>query len=327
MGRGFFPFPPEEVTWDLSENKRKEIVELGLPDDGYDYLQHLKDPAANVSSSDNASAPAAEGPRVFLPAPFVEPPPEDVKYVDARTLPQQTATADVDILQVLGGVAPFARDLDEQPSNRANDVDALNEIMRELENADDDADDGGSGDLLDDFVSTAAAQVTSSNLSTARGSGHGALSFIEEEEELSGQSEGSQGTDDDELESRLGRGYVGSIASTYWRPERTDRGGLATLDERFEQLALEYDSDELGELDDIEGGGAGLEVFGSLLEKSMGEQASRVPVIDGAHPAQGPTHAAKALDRHDDDARIAVEKETLAQNICRRRDSGASAGS
>ncbi len=41
----------------------------------------------------------------------------------------------------------------------ANDVDALNEIMRELENADDDADDGGSGDLLDDFVSTAAAQV------------------------------------------------------------------------------------------------------------------------------------------------------------------------
>ncbi len=40
----------------------------------------------------------------------------------------------------------------------------------------------------------------------------------------------------------------------------------------------------------------------------MGEQASRVPVIDGAHPAQGPTHAAKALDRHDDDARIAVEK-------------------
>ncbi len=75
--------------------------------------------------------------------------------------------------------------------------------------------------------------MTSSNLSTARGSGHGALSFIEEEEELSGQSEGSQDTDDDELESRLGRGYVGSIASTYWRPERTDRGGLATLDERL----------------------------------------------------------------------------------------------
>ncbi len=71
MGRGFFPFPPEEVTWDLSENKRKEIVELGLPDDGYDYLQHLKDPAANVSSSDNASAPAAEGELLCKPTSVV----------------------------------------------------------------------------------------------------------------------------------------------------------------------------------------------------------------------------------------------------------------
>lgn len=112
----------------------------------------------------------------------------------------------VDILQVLGGVAPFARDLDEQPSNSAQhlfswhfvcvtlqrmsvvypahsyllqrgephsvtlthllcsgvtDVNALNDIMRELENADDDADDAGIDDFLDDFVSTAAAKVLS----------------------------------------------------------------------------------------------------------------------------------------------------------------------
>ena len=134
MGRDFEPFPPEEITWDLPNNKRKEIVELGLPDDGYDYLQHLRDPAANVFSSHDPNVPAAEGegapfatsrreqalssqselnlffrtntnqtfispagPRVFLPAAYVEPPPEDIKYVDARSLPQQTATDDVSL--------------------------------------------------------------------------------------------------------------------------------------------------------------------------------------------------------------------------------------
>ena len=61
MDRDFGPFPPEEITWDLPGDKRKEIVELGLPDDGYDYLQHLKDPAANVSSSHDPDVPAAEG--------------------------------------------------------------------------------------------------------------------------------------------------------------------------------------------------------------------------------------------------------------------------
>ena len=41
-------------------------------------------------------------------------------------------------------------------------MNALNDIMRELENADDDADDSGIDDFLDDFVSTAAAKVLSS---------------------------------------------------------------------------------------------------------------------------------------------------------------------
>ena len=39
-------------------------------------------------------------------------------------------------------------------------MDALNEIMRELENAEDiDREHSGTGDLLDDFVSTAVARV------------------------------------------------------------------------------------------------------------------------------------------------------------------------
>lgn len=52
----FAPWAPEEVTWDLSEEKRKEIVELGLPDDGYDYLKHLKDPVDGTSSNSTKGA-------------------------------------------------------------------------------------------------------------------------------------------------------------------------------------------------------------------------------------------------------------------------------
>lgn len=34
---------------DLTEQDRTEIVDLGLPDDGYNYLQHLRDSAATES--------------------------------------------------------------------------------------------------------------------------------------------------------------------------------------------------------------------------------------------------------------------------------------
>ena len=37
-------FLSEEPTDTLTEEQRKEIVDLGLPDDGYDYLKHLRDP-------------------------------------------------------------------------------------------------------------------------------------------------------------------------------------------------------------------------------------------------------------------------------------------
>lgn len=57
-----------------------------------------------------------------------------------------------------------------------------------------------------------------------------------EEDSFTEESESSEDSDDDDdaRGSRLGHAYVGSIASTYWRPERTDRGeGLSTVDERW----------------------------------------------------------------------------------------------
>lgn len=56
--------------------------------------------------------------------------------------------------------------------------------------------------------------------------------YVSEEDSESAGSESSEEDDYDGRESRLGRAYVGSIASTYWRPERKDRGGLSAVDER-----------------------------------------------------------------------------------------------
>lgn len=58
----FLHFAPEEISWDLPDSKRKEILELGLPDDGYDYLQHLKDPAATGAPVDVKVAAEGEPP-------------------------------------------------------------------------------------------------------------------------------------------------------------------------------------------------------------------------------------------------------------------------
>ena len=68
-------------------------------------------------------------------------------------------------------------------------------------------------------------------MATARGPKTGSATS-EEEDRFTEESESSEDSDDDEGGSRLGHAYVGSIASTYWRPERTDRGGLSTVDER-----------------------------------------------------------------------------------------------
>ncbi len=43
----------------------------------------------------------------------------------------------------------------------------------------------------------------------------------------------SDSESDGDDRSRLGMAYVGSIASTYWRPERTNRGALSAIDERW----------------------------------------------------------------------------------------------
>ena len=54
----FFQYEPAS---DLTEEQRQEMVDLGLPDDGYDYLKHLRD----VAGSGKAE-PSSEGAESIL---------------------------------------------------------------------------------------------------------------------------------------------------------------------------------------------------------------------------------------------------------------------
>ena len=73
---------------------------------------------------------------------------------------------------------------------------------------------------------------------------------------------------------------------------------------RFEQLALEYDSDELGDLDELEGGGASLEDFQDVLNEFLAEQQSSQYVsASGGHDNGGNAASKAALNsRLQDDA-------------------------
>jgi protein LTV1 len=120
----------------------------------------------------------------------------------------------------------------------------------------------GEGDLLDDFILTAT-----------QGPVHGEEGGEEEEEErhhgggdgdadwssVEEYSDEEESDDEEGLYSANGKPppRPGSIASTYWREERTDRKNLlGVIDERFEQLALEYDEDEIGSMEDEADAGA-----------------------------------------------------------------------
>lgn len=63
---------------------------------------------------------------------------------------------------------------------------------------------------------------------------------------------------------------------------------------RFEQLALDYDSDELGDLDELDGGGASLDDFDDILTECLASQQSSQYLKVGGGQDQGSVMASKA---------------------------------
>ncbi|KQK15041.1 uncharacterized protein LOC100828059 [Brachypodium distachyon] len=76
--------PSSPAGGELPEHVRREIVELGLPDDGYNYLSHIREIRPSFSSSGGGGSSAAFLPARRCPRPARFGPPLDVKAYDAR---------------------------------------------------------------------------------------------------------------------------------------------------------------------------------------------------------------------------------------------------
>lgn len=121
-------------------------------DDGYDYLKHMRVlgrgqanlegmPAVASADSDSAASEAgagsaAPGPSVFLPAPALEAPEDDVKVIDASRLTvMQAVEAEGDAAVMAGGVTAFSRARERVRRGEQRELAELEEAMRALEEA------------------------------------------------------------------------------------------------------------------------------------------------------------------------------------------------
>lgn len=121
----------------------------------------------------------------------------------------------------------------------------------------------------------------------------------QDEDEADDLEEVSSGDESDEEEDGI-RGYPGykgdgvSLASSYWRKERSDRNEqLALIDERFERLAFQYDEDQIGDLDDKDNeeitGALAISHFDSILDEFI-EKNVRCTEVVLADPSLCPDH-------------------------------------
>lgn len=330
----------------MTEERRRELVEFGFPDDGYDYLRHmrtlghgaaslegLRAPAVAAGTSGSGVAPDASplGPSVFLPAAGAAPPQEDdVALFDASGLRvMQPAGEDSDLTGMMGGVTAFSRPRRAQDARGADrrELEELEAAMAELEQEDDENVAGaeaagvaaaeGLGDLLDDFILAATEQDAADAAAAAAG---GEQEGGEDEDEAWSSDEEYSGSEGDGAAGGGGRGCAGSIASTYWREERGDRKALlGVIDERFEALAVQYDEDEIGDMEESAEAGdiaghADVAQFDALMDEFLdqhgattegggeGQPGARAPRVHSALKAELEAHG---FD--DDDAGIARE--------------------
>ena len=95
--------PPPDA---MSEQRRQELIEMGFPDDGYDYLKHMRAGSRAAAGAaelvGGAEEPSvAAGPSVFVAAQLRQPLEDDEKLFDARQLViHQPAADDVRIFLV-----------------------------------------------------------------------------------------------------------------------------------------------------------------------------------------------------------------------------------
>lgn len=340
----------------LDEKKRHELIELGFDDDGYDYLQHLKTldtveknanleevlpqqedaepeakliisekrllydiPGAHLKEPDRSGG-AKDG--VFVKsavAPHV--PEEDVAHFDASQLTVIQQVDDEDgVTGMMGGVTAFAKKSDIVREKKDYEISEIEKLMDEAERGTGEHERVlGDGDLLDDFILAATVMdhnedATDEDDVSASDSFVGSYSEYEESDESEREGE----------RPSLSRGRPGSIASTYWREERQDRKKLlSVIDEQFEHLAIEYDEDELGDMDELAEeiqGVADVEDFENILDEFIKDH----PKKDGTKTVGHKLFLAEEMEKHgfgNEHAEVAIQmakeairKAELAEN-------------
>lgn len=203
----------------LPEHIRLELVELGFPDDGYDYMQHMR--KIGVSGVGGSFVPAARPKPEKLRA--------DVKVFDSSKVPVQLVeeASAKKIIEVVGSSTHRVK----RPAYVENGLDP--EVAALLDDSE-----GSEFDSLeeleDDFIVFAnnpPEGSTSQEFQAPENATFKKMGFDFQESFPEGDEEEEEFSDEDE-------GARSAVTIEHNRPSRI-------LDEQFEQLALrEYDDDD-----------------------------------------------------------------------------------
>jgi protein LTV1 len=242
----------------------------------------------------SANAAAAQAtPTSFFAAPARRAPDEDAALIDASALTLlQAAAGEADAGAAMGGVTAFSRRARAEDARAAarRELAGLAAAMAEAgdEEFDIASDKEGrgapAGDLEDDFILAAAGvDAAAGGPGGAEASGSDASESDGDDDSWTSSDEGGGGAGGAPGGgSSAGRstgsrraGGPGSIASTYWREAREDRRpALDAIDERFEALALQYDDEELGGMEELVdagevGGGGDVAHFDAIMDEFL----------------------------------------------------------
>ena len=269
-GGGFWEYQAELARCDpsaLAPGRRRELLELGFPDDGYDYLKHMKEAGGGGAS---VRVAATRKPEAAL----------DVRTVDALglELPAGASAAEgADLLEIHSATREA----------KAGVTKAAQEVIRELERAARELPQGvqpeagreekeeeglvgatpaprrgavEEGDLEDDFVNLATDATAGDNYAEAAG-----IAALEESRDgpdsLASMAmlRAAAGYSSEEDEEGVGRGAEGG-------GQQQQR----LLDEQFANLELEYGEDDLGDLEEAQAGETRMQGARPLEDATLG---------------------------------------------------------
>eukprot|EP00877_Chromochloris_zofingiensis_P001835 jgi/Chrzof1/11652/Cz06g03220.t1 len=267
-------FGDEEDAEPLSDARKRELLEYGFPDDGYDYLKHCRvlgrsqaaleavpsgSQQQTAASTSSDPAPTEPVQSVYLNAPKAKAPTADVKVVDARrvqvadSIIDNPAQAEPEAAGIGGSAA--ARELRGHLAADLHDIERLMAEAEALYDAEDAEE--GVGDLLDDFVASAAAATDIANAASTAARGAQLSDDVGSDTDT-----GFEDDSDDQLAAAACAAGPNPNSRAVANPAAFD-----SLNAQFEHLVGAYDDDYLGDLEEV-GGAAGkstLQDFDMLL--------------------------------------------------------------